>query len=81
VTHVVEEMLVLIADFATPVHIEVNHSDLKQETSVVVLQRDVEVSALEKPDTDELAVILIQNASQNISVEHTSEGVKTIFEI
>ena len=81
VTHVVEEMLVLIADFATPVHIEVNHSDLKQETSVVVLQRDVEVSALEKPDTDELAVILIQNASQNISVEHTPEGVKTIFEI
>lgn len=81
VTHVVEEMLVLIADFTTPVHIEVNHSDLKQETSVVVLQREVEVSALEKPDTDELAVILIHNASQNISTEHTSEGVKTIFEI
>lgn len=81
VTHVVEEMLVLIADFTTPVHIEVNHSDLKQETSVVVLQREVEVSALEKPDTDELAVILIRNASQNISVEHTPEGVKTTFEI
>jgi len=81
VTHVVEEMLVLISDFATPVHIEVDHSDLKQETSVVVLQREVEISALEKPGTDELAVILIRNASQNISVEQTPEGVKTIFEI
>ena len=55
--------------------------DEHTDTGAILLQREVEISALEKPGTDELAVILIRNASNNISVEQTPEGVKTIFEI
>ena len=81
VTHVVDEMFALISDFRNPIHIEVNHSDLKQETTVTVLQYGAEVSALDNPDADELAVMIIRGMSKSSKTEHTPEGVKTIFEI
>ncbi len=81
VTHVVDEMLTLISDYRNTVHIEVSHSDLKQETTVTVLQRGTEVSALDNPDADELAVMIIRGMSKSAKTEQTPDGVKTIFEI
>ena len=81
VTHVVDEMLSLISDYRNTVYIEVSHSDLKQETTVTVLQRGAEVSALDNPDADELAVMIIRGMSKSAKTEQTPDGVKTIFEI
>lgn len=80
-THVVEEMLLLVSHFNSPVRIEVNHSDLTQETNVSILHRGESQPPLDRPDTDELSAMIIRGMSKQITTEQTAEGVKTVLQM
>ena len=81
ISHVVEEMLLLLSKYNAPVRIEVNHSELDRATSVVILHRGETVSPFERDDADELAVMIIRGMSKNIQTEATPEGTKLTFEM
>lgn len=77
VTHVVEEMLLILSKYDSAVHIEVNHSEMTQETSVVVLHCGETLAPLERDDTDELSAMIVRGMSKEITTEQTPEGIKT----
>lgn len=81
ITHVVEEMLNLLAQYNKPVHIEVNYSELDYSSSVVILHMGETLSPLERPDSDELAVMIIRGMSKDIQTEPTPEGIKLTFQM
>lgn len=81
ISHVVEEMLLLLSKYNCPVHIEVNHSELDRTTSVVILHCGATISPFERDDVDELAVMIIRGMSKNIQTEATPEGTKLTFEM
>lgn len=81
ITHVVEEMLNLLAQYNKPVHIEVNYSELDYSSSVVILHKGETLSPLERPDSDELAVMIIRGMSKDIQTEPTPEGIKLTFQM
>ena len=76
ITHIVEEMLVLLAHREGPVRIEVDHSEMEQFTTVSVLHRGQTLSPFDWPEVDELAVMIIRGMSSEISEEQTPEGIK-----
>ena len=81
ITHIVEEMLLLLSAHNSPVHIEVNHSELSNQTSVIILHRGETVSPLDRPDTDEIAVMIIRGMSKEISTEQKPDGIQLTFKI
>lgn len=81
ITHIVEEMLLLLSAYKSPVHIEVNHSELNGNSSVVILHCGERVSPFDRPDADELAVMIIQGMSKEIETEQTEKGIKLTFKI
>lgn len=81
IIHVVEEMLVLMRPYGKTIHIEVNHSDLKRTSNVVVLHRGETLSPFDRDDTDELAAMIIRGMSKSIQTEQTSEGVQLTIEM
>ena len=81
ITHIVEEMLLLLAHYNSPVHIEVNHSELSGNTSVVFLHQGESLSPLERDDADELAVMIIKGMSKHIDTQQTPEGVRLTFNL
>lgn len=81
ITHIVEEMLILLSKYDSPVLIEVNHSEMDYTSSVSILHRGESVSPLERPDVDELSVMIIRGMSSDIKTEQTDEGVRLTFRI
>lgn len=81
ITHIVDEMLMLLARYEKPVHIEVQHSDLSGQTSVVVVHKGERVSPLSRPEADELAVMILRGMSQEIVEELVPEGVQLTFRL
>lgn len=81
VTHVVEEMLLILSNYTSPVHIEVNYSEMTQDTSVAVLHIGETLPPLDRADTDELSAMIVKGMSKSITVEPTTEGIKTIIEL
>lgn len=81
VTHVVEEMLVIMQQFSKSIHIEVNHSDLDRTSTVVALHRGETLSPLDRDDTDELAAMIVRGMSKSIQTELTPEGVQLTIEM
>ena len=79
ITHVVEEMLTLLAHYNKPVHIEVNYSELDYSSNVVILHKGETVSPLERPDADELAVMIIRGMSKEVTTEQTPDGIRLTF--
>ena len=74
-------MLLLLSAYKSPVHIEVNHSELNGNSSVVILHCGERVSPFDRPDADELAVMIIQGMSKEIETEQTEKGIKLTFKI
>ncbi|MBR1549187.1 MAG: amino acid ABC transporter ATP-binding protein [Bacteroidales bacterium] len=81
ITHIVEEMLLLLGNYHSPVHIEVNHSELSGASSVVILHQGETLSPLERTDADELAVMIIRGMSSHIETDLTPNGVRLTFDI
>lgn len=81
VTHIVEETLLLLENYKNPVHIEVNHSELNGKTTVVFVHKGETLSPLERPDADELAVMIIRGMSSHIETDLTSDGVRLTFDV
>lgn len=81
ILHIAEEMLLLMSDSKTPIHIAINHSELSTDTTVDILHKGVTVSPLERPGVDELAVMIIRGMSHGIQTETTDEGIKLTFAI
>lgn len=81
IVHIIEEMLLLSPDIEHPVHIEVNQNDLKQHTSIVYLVHDDNISPLERPEVDELSVMIIRGMSQDIKTEHINGNTKLTITI
>jgi len=79
ITHVVEEMLVLMRKYDSPIHIEVTYSELNQTSTIVIIHKGETLSPLEREDTDELAVMIIHGMSNDIHTEQTPEGIKLTF--
>lgn len=79
ITHVVEELLVLIKRYDNPIHIEVTYNELNQTSSVVFFLKGEQVSPLEREDVDELAVMIIQGMSNDIRTEKTPDSVTLTF--
>lgn len=80
-THIVEEMLLLLSKYNSPVHIEVNHSELNGTSSVVILHKGETLSPLERDDADELAVMIIRGMSSHIETDITPDGVRLTFDV
>lgn len=76
ITHIVEEMLVLLSHYNSPVRVEVSHSELDQRTSVAVLHKGETLSPFDQPDADELSVMIIRGMSNDIKEEQTPEGIQ-----
>lgn len=81
ITHIVEEMLLLLSACDSPVHIEVNHGELSGQTAVVILHRGETLSPFDRPEVDELAVMIIQGMSKEISTEQTPQGIQLTFTV
>lgn len=81
VSHIVEELVLLMRRYDAPIHIEVRHSDLSRQTSVVVLHRGQTVSPLERPDADELSTMIIKGMSKDMVSEQTPEGIQLTFSL
>lgn len=79
IIHIVEEMLTLLSKYESPVHIEVNYSELDYSASVVVVHGGETVSPLERDDADELSVMIIRGMCSDITTEQSPEGVKLTF--
>ena len=81
ITHVVEELLVLMRKYNKPIHIEVTYSELDYSSTVVIVHKGETISPLEREDADELAVMIVQGMSDDIQTEQTPEGVKLTFKM
>lgn len=81
ITHIVEEMILLLSAYESPFHIEVDHAELSGQTSVVILHCGESLSPLERPDVDELAVMIIRGMSKDISTIQTPKGIQLTFTI
>lgn len=81
ITHIVEEMLLLLSQYNSPVHIAVNHSELSGNTSVVITHVGEALSPLERPDADELAVMIIRGMSSHIATDPTPDGIRLTFDV
>ena len=81
VTHIVEEMLMILNNYQNPIHIEVNHSELNGKTTVVFVHKGETLSPLERPDADELAVMIIRGMSKEIETYQTDEGICLTFNV
>lgn len=81
ITHIVEEMLLLLGNYNNPVSIEVNHSELDGVTHVAIVHQGETLSPLERPDADELAVMIIRGMSSNIATDLTPDGVRLTFDV
>ena len=81
ITHIVEEMLLLLGNYHSPVHIEVTHSELDGVAKVVIVHQGESVSPLERPDADELAVMIIRGMSSHIDTDTTPDGIRLTFSI
>lgn len=81
VTHVVEEILVIMQQFSKSIHIDVNHSDLDRTSSVVALHRGETLSPLDREGADELAAMIVRGMSKSIRTELTPEGVQLTIEM
>lgn len=80
-THIVEEMLLLLGNYNSPVSIEVNHSELDGITHVAIVHQGETLSPLERPDADELAVMIIRGMSSNIATDLTPDGIRLTFDV
>ena len=80
-THIVEEMTLLLSAYDSPFHVEVNHGELSGQTSVVILHCGETLSPLDRPDVDELAVMIIRGMSKDITTEQTLKGIQLTFTI
>ena len=81
ITHIVEEMILLMSACDSPFHIEVNHGELSGQTSIVILHRGETLSPFDRPGVDELAVMIIQGMSKEISTEQTPQGIQLTFTV
>lgn len=81
ITHVVEEMLILMQKYGKPVHIVVTYSEMDYTSTVVITHYGETISPLEREDADELAVMIIRGMSNDIQTEQTHEGVKLTFKM
>lgn len=81
ITHIVEEMILLLSAYDNPFHIEVHHGEISGQTSVVILHRGATISPLDKSDVDELAVMIIRGMSKEITTEQTPNGIQLTFTI
>jgi hypothetical protein len=74
-------MLLLLGNYHSPVHIEVTHSELDGVAKVVIVHQGESVSPLERPDADELAVMIIHGMSSHIDTDTTPDGIRLTFSI
>lgn len=81
ITHVVEEMIILMQKYGKPIHIEVTYSELDYTSMIVVTHQGETISPLEREDADELSVMIIRGMSNDIQTEQTPEGVKLTFKM
>lgn len=81
ITHIVEEMTLLLSAYNNQFHIEVDHGELSGQTSIVIVQRDETVSPLDRPDVDELAVMIIRGMSKEITTKQTTQGIQLTFTV
>ena len=81
ITHVVEEMLMLLSKYKKPVHIEVNYSELDYSSSISIVHEGETISPFDREDADELAVMIIRGMSKDIQTEPTPEGIKLTFQM
>lgn len=81
ITHIVEEMLLLLSAHNSPIHIEVNHSEMSNQNSVIILHKGETVSPLDRDDVDEIAVMIIRGMSKEIYSEQTPDGIQLTFKI
>ena len=81
ITHVVEEMLILMRKYGKPIHIDVTYSEMDYTSTIVVIHQGETLSPLEREDADELAVMIIRGMSNDIQTEQTPEGVKLTFKM
>ena len=81
ITHIIEEMALLLSAYDSPFHIELKHGELSGQTSVVILHRGETLSPLDRPDVDELAVMIIRGMSKDISTEQTPMGIQLTFTV
>ena len=81
ITHIVEEMTLLLSAYESPLHIEVKHAELSVQTAVVIIHQGETISPLDRPDVDELAVMIIRVMSKEISTEQTPMGIQLTFTV
>lgn len=81
ITHVVEEMLIIMQKYGKPIHIEVTYSEMDYTSTIVILHYGETISPLEREDADELAVMIIRGMSNDIQTEQTPDGVKLTFKM
>ena len=81
ITHIIEEMTLLLSAYENPFHIEVNHGELSGQTAVVIIHQGETVSPLDRPDVDELAVMIIRGMSKEIFTEQTPMGIQLTFTV
>lgn len=78
--HIVEEML-LITDRTSGVVIDIEYSETTEDVTVTVLQQSRSLSILNDPETDELALAILQGSSQTLQEEIIPEGVRFTFTV
>ena len=81
ITHIVEEMILLLSAYDSPFHIEVYHGEISEQTAVVILHRGETVSPLDRSDVDELSAMIIRGMSKEITSEQTPDGIQLTFTI
>ena len=79
ITHVIEEMLLLVRQRQQSLRVELIHGELDGRTAVAVSLPEATASPLESGDADELAVQIIRGMSQSIETERTTDGIRLIF--
>ncbi|MBO4739931.1 MAG: amino acid ABC transporter ATP-binding protein [Bacteroidales bacterium] len=79
ITHVVEEMLMLLSKYNNPIHIEITYSELDYSSKVVFVHKGENISPLDREDADELSVMIIRGMSKDIQTQQTNNGVQLTF--
>ncbi len=79
ITHVVEEMLMLLSKYENPIHIEITYSELDYSSMIVFVHKGETISPLERNDADELSVLIIRGMSKEIQTQQTADGVQLTF--
>ncbi len=81
ITHIVEEMLIMLSKYNKPVYIQVAHNELTSVTEVSVVHKGETISPFDREDADELAVMIIKGMSNGFRTEQTDKGIKLIFSV